>query len=116
MTTYNIPMDKDSYELFKEALMKRTGYRIDYDEDFQQAQICSRYGDWIEQTQKEYIITNRYGSKIYFINKQTGKLTKQKCGRFVALFMDLDDGIKRVYGDYEKDFIYDDLKEYLREI
>ena len=116
-TTYNIPMDKESYEILKEGLMHmlaaRFRYKIDYDEDFQQAHIWCRDGEWIEQTQNEYIITDRRGTDIYFINKQNGKLDEIYCHR-LSKCSGLVDGITRVYGDYNKDFIYDQLKVYIR--
>ena len=78
-TIYDIPMDKISYEIFKKGMMYIIGathrYHINYNEDYQQATICCKYGGDIQQTQNEYIITPKDDEySIYFINMHSGEL------------------------------------------
>ena len=116
-TTYDIPMDEMRYKTLEESFKDLgSSYQIDYDEDFQQAHICCVDGDWLEQTPDCYIFTERRGLWRYIINKRTGEINESNIYR-----IDEDtakdtfaDALNRVYGTYDRDFIDDNLKEWIR--
>ena len=116
-TTYDIPMDEMRYKILEESF-KDLGrsYQIDYDEDFQQAHICCVDGDWLEQTPDCYIFTERRGLWRYIINKRTGEINESSIYRITDTSAKdtFADALNRVYGTYDRDFIDDELKGYLR--
>ena len=113
-TTYDIPMDEMRYKTLEESFKDLgSSYQIDYDEDFQQAHICCVDGDWLEQTPDWYIFTERRGLWRYIINKRTGAINELS-DHGLGDKTDLAPGIKRVYGNYDRDFIDDNLKEWIR--
>ena len=119
-THYDIPMTETQYELLKESFKDFSfidRYTIDYDEDFQQAHICCNDGAWLEQTHDEYIFTSGFSMKFvirYIINKRTGKVDELLIRKINSSdWSDMEtlaNGLKRVYGTYNKDFISDKLK------
>ena len=113
-TTYDIPMDEMRYQILEKSFKDLGGiYQIDYDEDFQQAHICCVDGDWLEQTPDWYIFTERRGLWRYIINKRTGAINELS-DHGINDKTDLTLGIKRVYGNYDRDFIDDNLKAWIR--
>ena len=113
-TTYDIPMDEMRYQILEKSFKDLgSSYQIDYDEDFQQAHICCVDGDWLEQTPDCYIFTERRGLWRYIINKRTGEIN-ELFDHGLGDKTDLTPGIKRVYGNYDRDFIDDNLKEWIR--
>ena len=118
-TTYDIPMTETQYKLLKESfkdISPSFEYTIDYDEDFQQAHICCDDGAWLEQTHEEYIFTERRGCWRNIINKRTGEVSVVFIYTFdKARAKDsFAEGLNRVYGTYDRDFISDELKSYLK--
>ena len=116
-TTYDIPMDEMRYQILEKSFKDLgSSYQIDYDEDFQQAHICCVDGDWLEQTPDCYIFTERRGLWRYIINKSTGEISDSSPYRInddIAKDT-FADALNRVYGTYDRDFIDDELKGYLR--
>ena len=111
---HDIPMTKTQYEILKESfkdVLLRYDFTIDYDEDFQQAHICCISGALLEETANEYIFREEIWSGL-IIDKRTGEIFELEPD--VREFWHLASGIKRVYGNYDRDFISDELKDYLR--
>ena len=131
-TTYDIPMDKITYDNIMRSrhdLITRyltediPSVHIEYDEDLQIATF-NNYGlpFWLEQTSCYIIIViNNWDTfpPYYFINKKTGECSKHKPDSISP--SQLVDGLVRVYGKtedelLEADFIPDKLKRYLQEL
>ena len=120
--TYDIPMQRVTYDILREALtdsifFSEHKYRLDYDEDFQQAHIRCRDNDLIEQTNDSYIITGIEWDHLclHFIDKKTGEIRKLFPHTHIPYCYHLVEGIVRVYGDDEKDFLYDETKRHIRD-
>ena len=113
-TDFDIPMTKTQYEILKESFeddLLRFDFTIDYDEDFQQAHIHCISGALLEERPNEYIFIGR----LYWrnrIDKRTGIVYEVSPN--IRDSQQLASGIKRVYGNYDRDFIDDELKDYLR--
>ena len=123
--TYDIPMDKESYDVLRKALTNNIffseyKYRLDYDDDFQQAHIRCRDNDLIEQTNDSYIISGKDAvfwmhPCLHFIDKKTGEIRKEYPHTHIHYCYHLVERIMRVYGDDEKDFLYDETKRHIRD-
>ena len=120
--TYDIPMQRVTYDILREALtdsifFSEHKYRLDYDEDFQQAHIRCRDNDLIEQTNDSFIISGiEWGHPcLHFIDKKTGEIRKVYPHTHIPYCYHLVEGIVRVYGDDEKDFLYDETKRHIRD-
>ena len=125
-TTYDIPMDKITYDNitrnFHDLITRHLIYdlpyvHIEYDEDLQIATFSHYASPFsLEQTSCYIIIiSNNYDElpQYYLINKKTGECRRHKPD---SIFPDeLIDGLLRVYGKtedelMETDFISDKLK------
>ena len=112
-TDFDIPMTKTQYEILKESFedVLLRGVTIDYDEDFQQAHIHCINGALLEERPDVYIFIGGIYWRI-IIAKRTGILYEMEPN--IRDSQNLASGIKRVYGNYDRDFIDDELKDYLR--